>query len=149
MGAAVVMAAGTILAGRNAVVAGARSVPVGSGQAARCAQAPGGGLTLANVGADGSRVVAVGSDGLIATSSTPSRWVVRRTPIRHALRGAVWTGRRWIVVGDAGTILSSADGRVWRAARGIPNVGLRAVASRSGLVIAAGSGGRSCPPRMV
>ncbi len=62
----------------------------------------------------------------------------------HALRGAVWTGNRWIVVGDAGTILSSADGRVWRAASGIPNVGLRAVAARPGLVIAAGSGGSPC-----
>ncbi len=45
------------------------------------------------------------------------------------------------MVGDAGTILSSADEREWRAAAGIPDAGLRAVAARRGLTVAAGSGG--------
>ncbi len=106
-----------------------------------CPGAPGDGLTLANISADGSRLVAVGSDGLIATSSGASRWTVRPSPSRHALRGVVWSGKRWVVVGDVGTILSSVDGRRWQAAGGAPAVGLRAIAALPGLVVAAGSGG--------
>jgi photosystem II stability/assembly factor-like uncharacterized protein len=107
-----------------------------------CAAAPGDGLTLANVAAHGSRVVGVGSDGLIATSTGGGRWTVRASRVGHALRGVVWTGTRWVVVGDAGTILSSADGTGWQPAAGsIPAVGLRAIAARPGLVVAAGSGG--------
>ena len=71
------------------------------------------GLTLAAVAAAGSRLVAVGSKGLIATatSSAPARWVTRSSRVRHDLRGVAWTGTRWVVVGDVGTILSSADAR--------------------------------------
>src|SRR5262249_58364688 len=47
-----------------------------------CSAAPGRGLTLANIAADGSRLVAVGSDGLIAASTGPGRWVVRATPVK-------------------------------------------------------------------
>jgi len=106
-----------------------------------CSRAPGAGLTLANVGADGSRLVAVGSNGLIATSSGGARWTVRPSPSRHDLRGVVWTGRRWVVVGDFGTIVSSTGGRSWTSAGALPNVGLRAIAARPGLIAAAGAGG--------
>lgn len=43
------------------------------------AAAPGQGLTLANVSAAGSSLVAVGSDALLAASSEPARWTVRST----------------------------------------------------------------------
>lgn len=107
-----------------------------------CERSPGGGLTLANVAAHGSQLVAVGSNGLIATSSDASNWTVRPSTVQHDLRGVVWTGQRWVVVGDIGTIVSSVDGRHWQAATGIPNTGLRsAVAAREGLVAAAGTAG--------
>jgi photosystem II stability/assembly factor-like uncharacterized protein len=108
----------------------------------RCASAPGGGLTLTNVAARGSRVVAPGSNGLVATSRGPRRWsVVRPAPIGHNLRGVVWTGSRWVAVGDGGTIVSSEDLRTWTQAAGIPNSGLRGLAARPGLVVAGGSDG--------
>ena len=138
-GAATITAGLIALATGTGVGAGAALAPIVS--PATCAKAPGQGLTLANIAADGSRLVAVGSNGLIATSSKPSAWTVRPTPVQHDLRGAVWTGSRWVVVGDLGTILSSPDGGMWQAANGIPPVGLRAVAARSGLVVAAGAAG--------
>jgi hypothetical protein len=108
--------------------------------AARCEQAPGRGLTLANVAATGSRLVAVGSDGLIATSDGAG-WQVRPTPTQHALRGVAWTGSGWVVVGDVGTVLASRDGRRWAIADVGPPAGLRAIAARGGVVSAGGAGG--------
>ena len=105
-----------------------------------CAAAPGRGLTLANVAAAGGRLVAVGSDGLIATSDG-GRWQVRPTPTQHALRGVAWTGARWVVVGDVGSILASGDGRRWAIAGTGPPVGLRAVAASGQLTAAGGAGG--------
>ena len=129
--------------GLPAVVAGARSAATRSALSGQCAHAPGQGLTLANVAAAQTGLVAVGSNGLIATTtaSALARWLPRSSGVRHDLRGVAWTGTRWVVVGDLGTILSSADARSWRVASGIPSVGLRAVAARPGLVVAAGSGG--------
>ena len=34
------------------------------------------------------------------------RWRLLATPVEHDLRGVVWTGERWIAVGDLGTILT-------------------------------------------
>lgn len=106
-----------------------------------CEQAPGGGLTFTNVAADGTRLLAVGSDGLVAGGSDPGNLAESPTPVSHALRGVTWTGSRWVVVGDDGTVLSSADGRSWQQAGGIPASGLRAITARPGLVVAAGSAG--------
>ena len=66
---------------------------------------------------------------------------MRRTPTQHALRGVAWTGTRWVVVGDVGSILSSRDARRWAIAGAGPPVGLRAVAARGGVVSAGGAGG--------
>jgi hypothetical protein len=139
----VVVTAVAAVAVLSAVLTSAGAAPLRGISMGRCAQAPGHGLTLANVAAAGSRLVAVGSNGLIATatSSAPARWTQQSSPVRHDLRGVVWTGSRWVVVGDLGTILSGTDARVWQAARGIPSVGLRAIAARPGLLVAAGSGG--------
>jgi hypothetical protein len=108
--------------------------------AARCSAAPGHGLTLANVASHGQHLIAVGSDGLIAASTEPTRWRVEPTPVRHALRGVAWSGRRWIVVGDVGTILARAAGK-WQAASGIPSASLRGIAAGGGRVFAAGTAG--------
>lgn len=105
-----------------------------------CEKAPGGGLTLANIAADGPRLRAVGSDGLIAASGPNGRWRIQPTPVQHALRGVVWTGSRWVVVGDAGTILRRSDDS-WITAPGIPNVGLRGIAAVAGRIVASGSNG--------
>ncbi len=112
----------------------------GVASAARCASAPGGGLTLANVAASNGVVRVVGSDGLAASARALTSWHVERTPIVHNLRGIVWTGRRWVAVGDVGSILYQRAGR-WIAVPNLPNSGLRGITARPGLVAAAGSDG--------
>ncbi len=120
------------------LVAGAAAPP--AVRAGNCASAPGRGLTLANVATDGPRVGAVGSNGLMARARRLDRWRVVPTPVEHDLRGIVWTGERWVLAGDLGTILSGTGGQ-WVAAAGVPSSGLRAIAGRPGLVAAAGTNG--------
>lgn len=107
---------------------------------ARCASAPGGGLTLANVAAANGLVRVVGSNGLIASAHELTGWRVERTPIVHNLRGIAWTGTRWVAVGDVGSILY-LQGESWLAVPNLPDSGLRGITARPGLVAAAGSGG--------
>jgi photosystem II stability/assembly factor-like uncharacterized protein len=112
--------------------------PPAASEAASCRSAPGGGLTLANVATDGARVRAVGSDGLVAAARRLDRWRVVATPVEHDLRGVVFNGERWVVIGDIGTILARNVG-AWQVASGIPSSGLRGIAARPGLVAASGS----------
>jgi hypothetical protein len=97
-------------------------------------------LTLANVTADGTRVGVVGSNGLMARARELDRWRVIPTPVEHNLRAIVWTGERWVLAGDIGTILSGTGG-TWTPAPGVPNSGLRGIAARPGLVAASGTNG--------
>ena len=120
------------------LVAAAAAPP--SAPAANCSSAPGGGLTLANVAADGSRVGVVGSNGLMARAQQLDRWRVIGTPVEHNLRGIVWTGERWVLAGDIGSILSGTGG-AWTQAPGVPNTGLRGIAARPGLVATSGTNG--------
>jgi hypothetical protein len=128
------------LGGWLVVLAAAAAAASGADAGAACRAAPGGGLTLANVAAEGGVVRVVGSNGLIARSTAPTRWRVERTPLVHNLRGIAWTGTRWVAVGDVGSVLYLNQGR-WISVPGLPNSGLRGIASRAGLVTAAGSGG--------
>jgi hypothetical protein len=112
----------------------------GAAAASRCATAPGGGLTLANVAAANGLVRVVGSNGLIASAHQLTSWSVEHTPIVHNLRGIAWTGTRWVAVGDVGSILYRQDGS-WMAVPNLPNSGLRGITARPGLLAAAGSGG--------
>jgi photosystem II stability/assembly factor-like uncharacterized protein len=64
------------------------------------------------------RIILIGNDGVVATSTDGKLWNVSRYPKegqRTSLR-AVCTGNgKIIVVGDAGMILSSADGSTWNS----------------------------------
>lgn len=115
-------------------------VPAIAAASPSCRAAPGGGLTLANVAAANGVVRAVGSNGLIVSASSLTRWHVERTPIVHNLRGIAWTGTRWVAVGDVGSILYLQRGR-WISVPGLPNTGLRGIAAGDGLVAASGSDG--------
>jgi hypothetical protein len=68
------------------------------------------------------------------------RWRVIPTPVEHNLRAIAWTGERWVLAGDIGTILSGTGGD-WAQAPGVPNSGLRGIAVRPGLVATSGSNG--------
>ena len=122
------------------LLAAALWLPAQALGANRCEGAPGGGLTLTNVAAHGGELIAIGSDGLVASARNPARWTVQGTPSRHDLRGVVWSGSRWVAVGDIGTVLRRGNGG-WEAATGVPPVGLRAAVAGDGRVLAAGSAG--------
>jgi photosystem II stability/assembly factor-like uncharacterized protein len=111
--------------------------------ASSCAIAPGGGLTLTNVAAHGGRVVAVGSNGLVTTSTDGGGWRVRRSGAQHDLRGIAWAGAGWVAIGDGGTIVRSLDpsGGRWVRVPGIPSSSFRAIAARPGVVAVGGSNG--------
>jgi photosystem II stability/assembly factor-like uncharacterized protein len=108
--------------------------------APRCATAPGGGLTLANVASANGTVRVVGANGLIARARDLTRWRLEPSGVVHNLRGITFTGNRWVAVGDVGTIVYRRDRR-WVSVPGLPNSGLRGIAARPGLVAATGSDG--------
>jgi hypothetical protein len=64
-------------------------------------------------------VIAVGDDGIIlkAAIGTPGTWVAKTSGTTEDLNGIYFdaTIALWCVVGDAGTILTSADGETWAA----------------------------------
>ncbi len=87
--------------------------------------------------------VAVGEAGLILHA--PSRghheanWVERRSGVRADLRGVVYGGNRWVVVGDNGTILTSSGAAArWEAVTSGVDVDLYSVAFGVGLYVAVG-----------
>lgn len=64
----------------------------------------------------GTYFMAVGNGGEAITSSTPDAWHAVRTGTTQTLR-AVTRGSRVIVVGDAGTILTTNSGLQWNTAQ--------------------------------
>jgi len=60
-----------------------------------------------------SQYVAVGYNGLIATSSNASTWSTETSGISDNLYGVNWSGSQYVAVGASGTIVSSPDGAVW------------------------------------
>ena len=70
-----------------------------------------------NAGAYGTvsgagRYVAVGNAGAYSVSNDGVTWVSPTLPITTNLRAVAWTGTRFVIVGDGGTIYTSPDGVV-------------------------------------
>jgi hypothetical protein len=132
----------SLAAGATLATCAALAVPAAAQAAStpRCATAPGGGLTLANVASANGTVRVVGANGLIAWARNLAHWQLERSGVVHNLRGITFTGNRWVAVGDVGTIVYRSDRR-WVSVPGLPNTGLRGIAARPGLVAATGSGG--------
>ncbi len=96
--------------------------------------------------------VATGAGGALLTSATGSSWIVQDSKTLSALRGAAFsassTGIHYVVVGDAGAIVTSTstDGTNWGAITlpGAPAPSLRSVTSGGALgtrFLAVGQGG--------
>ena len=78
------------------------------------ADPPFGGASLNAVTSGGGTFVAVGDDGLIATSTDGVVWTRRESGDDEDLRGVAWNGTRYIAVGLGGPILASDDATIWR-----------------------------------
>ncbi len=104
----------------------------------------------AGVGA-GLGFVAVGDGGFVLKGSGSSgSWSLPRTPpsavgVTASLRAVVWAAdiQRWVVVGDAGTVLTSVGADVWTPQSSGVMANLRGVAWSPdlGLLVAVGDGG--------
>jgi len=109
---------------------------------------------LYNVSSPNGTFVATGANGTLLTSPDASIWtLVQNLPTSSALRGATYgTGSaagasaQYVVVGDSGTIVTSANGTSWSATTlpGLPNLrairfGTRFVAVGQELVLGQGA----------
>ncbi|QJE96355.1 hypothetical protein [Luteolibacter luteus] len=63
---------------------------------------------------DGPVAVAVGSRGLIGTSTDGKSWATRFLGVQANLTDVAWSGSHYLVVGSGGVILRSTDGTVWQ-----------------------------------
>lgn len=63
---------------------------------------------------DGPLAVAVGSRGLLGTSTDGKSWTVRFSGVQADLKDAVWNGSFYLALGSGGTIIKSTDGIDWQ-----------------------------------
>ena len=66
---------------------------------------------------NGALFVAVGMEGVIATSSDGVTWTARQSQTTQDLFGLAWSGAKFVAVGE-GVLLTSQDGKEWRASSG-------------------------------
>ena len=84
-------------------------------------------------------VVAVGN-GIVCSEDGHSQWSVCASPAA-VLHDVVWTGERFVAVGEGGLILVSLDGRDWSAVESGTTVSLHGVSTSGATVVAVGDGG--------
>lgn len=95
---------------------------------------------LYSVAYDGSRIVAVGKGGVIATSADGINWTSQTKGLQDFNR-VHYGGGEFIAVGSAGTIYTSPDGNTWTQQTSGTSNDLLGVTYGSGLFIAVGSSG--------
>jgi len=87
--------------------------------------------------------VAVGSLGVILTSTDGMAWTPRASGTAATLRGVTWTGGQFVAVGTGGTALASGDGRHWsRVTTGNSGLFYAVSSSPTAGVVAAGYAGQ-------
>jgi bacillopeptidase F len=97
-------------------------------------------VTFRGIGGSADRLVAVGSGGAIWTSETGNvlEWTRRDDGTLPGLNDVIWTGDRFIAVGDLGTVLQSADGLEWSSVSTRTHFHLRAIHEHNGQVVVMG-----------
>ena len=93
------------------------------------------------VATDGSRYVAVGSAGHVATSPDTEHWTTVASGTTDRLDAVVWNGSRFVAVGTRGTIITSPDGTTWTAVASGTTHSLAAVTWTGAMFVAVGSYG--------
>ena len=103
--------------------------------------------TFGSVAAGSADTIAKGTTTITAsvpghgsafTTLTVNDWTAHDSGTSHSLWGAAWSGTRFVVVGDAGMVLTSPDGATWTPqASGVTDT-LRAVAWSGSQFVAVG-----------
>lgn len=87
---------------------------------------------------DGTRYLAVGKNGVIA-SSNGANWTIQESVSIQHLYGIAYNGTRYVAVGKDGIVLSSADGQTWSADNSLTTRDLWGVRWINGRFIAFGA----------
>jgi hypothetical protein len=85
--------------------------------------------------------IAVGSTGLIATSTDLINWTTRSSGTSANFNDVTWTGTNYVVCGDSSAIRYSTDLATWTAATGFSGTGRSLVSGASGTVVVSRPGG--------
>lgn len=83
-------------------------------------------------GSGAGLTAAVGYSAIIVTSPDGVTWTSQNSGTVQALRNIIFDDGQFVVVGDAGTILVSADARAWTAYTLAPALELSAIAPANG-----------------
>jgi len=132
-------AAGTVL--KSADGASWQVVNTGATQAWRSVTVLPQASTTNNVVTTTYRLVAVGDQGQVATSTDGEVWT--RTDVRNTLnlRKVIATGTRFLAVGAAGALLTSSDGQAWRELTPVTSADLNTLVRFGNVYRAFGAGG--------
>lgn len=86
-------------------------------------------------------VVVVTGGGSTAMSQSGASWAVTDHAAPGGLESVVWTGERWVAVGDEGALLTSVDGMIWSAIESGTRETLRRAAVTPWGIVVVGDGG--------
>ncbi|MBN1759062.1 MAG: hypothetical protein JW863_12130 [Chitinispirillaceae bacterium] len=94
---------------------------------------------LYSVAWDGKKIVVVGDNGIVLTSTDGITWEKQISNTGAWLSSIAWTGNRFFAVGEGGVIVFSPDGMGWNTVR-VPtdSIALRSIASNGAISVAVG-----------
>lgn len=99
-------------------------------------------LNFSDIASNGDVRVVVGGGGgaaaVVAINVAGNHWDLVAVPDCGFLRSIAWTGSRFVVVGDDGTVLTSADGESWAVSRLDESISLRRLAWNGERLVAVG-----------
>jgi photosystem II stability/assembly factor-like uncharacterized protein len=84
------------------------------------------------------KIVIVGNNGVVLTSTDGLAWSLHNVGVNVAMNYVIWTGDKFIAVGDSGTIATSPDGAQWVLRKHSQNYHLETVAWNGKTFVAAG-----------
>ena len=94
-------------------------------------------------GEDAARQFAFGEDGVILTSREGMVWRSASSKSKSRLNGAAYSGKDFVAVGNAGTILTSSDGSEWTERKsGTTTTNLWGAAYGAGRFVVVGNDGK-------
>lgn len=96
--------------------------------------------SVGGIAFDGFAYVAVGSNGLIETSSDLSQWSKETSGVGENLHDVAFGSGLFAAVGQNGIVLTSPDGETWTRRSSSVTANLNRVVYAGGLFVAAGSG---------
>ena len=101
------------------------------------------GEVITSVVSNGSRLVAVGGHGLVATSDDGTTWTLQTSGVTANLSSVAWSpgGAKFMAVGANSTAITSPDGITWTSKNALGTDNLTSVAWTGNVFVAVGTNG--------